>query len=126
LGHIVLVDGIEMDIEKIEGIRGCPMPKKMIEVRLFMGIYGYYQRFIKRFSNIVSTITYLQKKGVKFEWNSKCEENFQQLKEIWTSASILKIANPDEDCLCALMHERKGLVEFLVKRIMWYAMSPEN
>jgi hypothetical protein len=48
------------------------------------------------FSRIASPITSLQKKGVKFEWNSKCEEIFQQLKEILTSAPILNIANPNE------------------------------
>ena len=124
LGHIISVAGIEVDPEKIGAIRGWPTPKYVTEVRSFMGLAGYYQRFIKGFSNIASSITCLQKKGVKFEWTSKCEESFQQLKGILTSAPILKIADPNEYLLCALMHARKGLVESLVKRIMWYAMSP--
>jgi hypothetical protein len=57
-----------------------------------MGLASYYRRFIKGFSNIASPITSLQKKGVKFEWTSKCEERFHQLKDILTSAPILKIA----------------------------------
>ena len=61
-----------------------------------MGLVGYYRRFIKGFSRIASLITSLQKKGVKFEWNSKCEEIFRQLKEILTSAPILKIVDPNE------------------------------
>jgi hypothetical protein len=61
-----------------------------------MGISDYYLRFIKGFSKIAIPITSLQKKGVKFEWNSKCEESSQQLKDMSTSAPILKIADPDE------------------------------
>jgi hypothetical protein len=75
---------------------------------------------------MASPITSLPKKGVKFEWNSKCEESFQQMKDILTSAPILNILYPDEDFLCALMCARKSLIEFPVRKIMWYVMSPEN
>jgi hypothetical protein len=73
------------------------MPRNVTEVRSFMGLADYYQRFIKGFSKIARPITSLQKKGVKFEWTPKCEESFQQLKYILTSAPILKIPDPDED-----------------------------
>jgi hypothetical protein len=59
-----------------------------------MGLDGYYRRFIVGFSKIAHSITSLQKKGVKFEWSSKCEENFQCLKDLLTSAPILKVADP--------------------------------
>jgi hypothetical protein len=52
------------------------MPRNVIEVRYFMGIAGYYQIFIKGFSKIAIPITSLQKKEVKFEWISNCEEMF--------------------------------------------------
>jgi hypothetical protein len=77
LGHIILVDGISIDPENIVAIRGWPMPRNVIDIRSFMGLAGYYQRFIKVFSKIASPVTFLQKKGVKFEWTSKCEENIQ-------------------------------------------------
>jgi hypothetical protein len=64
LGHIISVEGITMDLEKIKDIRGWPTPINVIEVRSFMGLVGYYQRFMKGFSNIASPITSLQKKGV--------------------------------------------------------------
>jgi hypothetical protein len=73
------------------------VPKNVIEVRSFIGFVGYYRIFIKGFSKIASPITYLQKNGVKFEWTPKCEDSFQQLKKILTSAPILKIADSDED-----------------------------
>jgi hypothetical protein len=91
LGHIISTEGITVDPKKIEAIRGWPMPRNVTKVRSIKGLVSYYRIFIKCFSNIASPITSLQKKGVKFEWNSKCEESFQQLKQILISASILKI-----------------------------------
>jgi hypothetical protein len=96
LGCIISVAGIEFDPKKIEAIRVWIVPKNVTEVGSFMGLFSYYRRFIKGFSKIASPITSLQNKGVKFEWTSKCEESFQQLKGILTSAPILKIADPNE------------------------------
>jgi hypothetical protein len=62
-----------------------------------MGLDGYYRKFIEGFSKVAHPITLLQKKGTKFEWNSKCEESFQHLKELLTNAPILKVADPNED-----------------------------
>jgi hypothetical protein len=61
-----------------------------------MELVGYYRRFITRFSNISHPITSLQKKGIKFEWTSQCEENFNLLKELLTSVPILNIIDPKE------------------------------
>jgi hypothetical protein len=124
LGHIISEEGIVVDPEKIEAIRGWPTPKNVTEVRSFMGLAGYYRIFIEGFSKIAHPITSLQKKGVKFKWTSECEERFQHLKNLLTSAPILKIVDLDKRIsLCALMHARKGLVESLHKMGMWYAMS---
>ena len=62
-----------------------------------MGLAGYYRRFIDEFSRVAHAITSLKKKGIKFEWTSRCEESFQQLKNILTSAPILKFADPKKD-----------------------------
>jgi hypothetical protein len=97
LGHIVSEDGIAVDPEKIEAIKSWPTPKNISKVRSFMGLVGYYRRFIEGFSKIAHPITSLQKKGIKFEWTTKCEESFQHLKDLLTSAPILKIADPNED-----------------------------
>jgi hypothetical protein len=56
-----------------------------------MGLVGYYIRFIAGFSKIVHPVSSLQNKGIKFEWTTQCEENFNLLKELLTSAPILKI-----------------------------------
>jgi hypothetical protein len=66
LGHIISEDGIAVDPEKIEDIREWSVPKNVTEVGSFMGLVGYYKRFIEGFSKIAHRITSFQKKGVKF------------------------------------------------------------
>ena len=64
----------------------------MTDVRAFMGLARYYRRFVEGFSKFAHAITSLQKKGINFEWKSRCEESFQQLKNLLTSAPVLKVA----------------------------------
>ena len=82
-----------MDLENIEAIMNWPTPRNVTDVRSFMGLAGYYRRFIEGFSKVAHVITSLQNKGMKFEWTSKCEERFQQLKNLLTSATVLNIAD---------------------------------
>ena len=95
-GHIVSKDGVAVDPKKIEAIKSWPTSTNISEVRSFMGLVGYYKIFIAGFSNIAHPITYLQKKGVNFEWSTKCEENFQCLKYLLTNAPILKVVDLEE------------------------------
>ena len=62
-----------------------------------MGITSYYPRFIEGFSRIANPINSLQNKGKKFDWNQKCEESFKKLKNLLTSAPILRIADPNKE-----------------------------
>jgi hypothetical protein len=116
LGHIISIEGIVVDPENIEAIRGWPMLNNVAEVRSFMGLVGYYRRFIKGFSKIVGPITSFQKKGVKFEWTSKCEESFQQLKEILTSMPILRITDSDEYFVVCTYACKEGIGGVLSQR----------
>jgi hypothetical protein len=109
LGHIISEQGIAVDPEKIEAIRGWPTPRNVSEVRSFMGLVGYYRRFIVGFSKISHPITSLQKKGIKFEWTSECEENFNLLKELLTSAPVLKIVDPNESFVVCTDACKEGL-----------------
>ena len=72
LGHIISEEGIAVDPEKIEAIKGWKTPKNVIEVKSFMGLASYYKRFIVGFSRISHPITSLERKGVKFQWKTKC------------------------------------------------------
>jgi hypothetical protein len=96
LGHIISKDEIAVDLKKIEAIRECSTPKNVTEVISFMGLAGYYRRFIVGFSNISHPITSLQRKGVKFRWKLDCKKRFQHLKQLLTSAPILRIIDPNE------------------------------
>jgi hypothetical protein len=80
LGHIISEEGIVMDPEKIEAIKGWKTTKNVIEVKYFRGLASYYRRFIVGFSRIAHPITFLQRKGNKFQWMEECERSFQQLK----------------------------------------------
>jgi hypothetical protein len=109
LGHIISKDGIAVDLEKIEAIREWPAPKNVTEVRSFMGLAGYYRRFIEGFSKIAHPITSLQRKGVNFQWILYWEKSFQHLKQLLTSAPILRIVDPDEDFIVCIDSCNEGL-----------------
>ena len=94
LGHIISDEGISVDPEKIEAIMNFPTLINVTDVRSFMGLVGYYRRFIEWFSKVSNSITSLQNKGIKLEWTPRCEESFQQLKNLLTSAPVLKNYKP--------------------------------
>jgi hypothetical protein len=69
-----------VDPEKVNTIMEWPMPKNSYEVRSFMGLAGYYQRFVEGFSKIEKPITSLQCKGVRYEWTKECDSAFIEIK----------------------------------------------
>ena len=89
LGHIVFAEGIRVDPAKIEAIVSWKPPRNVIEVRSFLGLTGYYGRFVKGFYVVASSLTKLLRKGVKFEWNDTCQSSFEQLKKILVKAPVL-------------------------------------
>ncbi|KAJ9536518.1 hypothetical protein OSB04_un000312 [Centaurea solstitialis] len=93
LGHIVTQEGIKVDPAKIEAIKDWESPKSPSEVRSFLGLAGYYRRFIEHFSTIATPLMALTKKDIKFEWSSTCERAFNNLKGKLTSAPILALPN---------------------------------
>ena len=88
-----------------------------------MGLAWYYRRFIEGFFKVAHSITSLQKKGIKFEWTPRCEERFQPLKTILTSAPISKIVDPEKDFVVCTDACIKDLEEFLCKTTTQCAMS---
>ena len=72
-----------MDPEKIESIMSWPTPRTVTDVISFMGLLGFYRRFIEGFSKVSHAITSLQKKGIKFEWTLMCEEIFEKLNNLF-------------------------------------------
>ena len=78
--HVVNEEGIHVDPSKIKAIENWSAPKTPTEIRQFLGLAGYYRRFIQNFSSIVKPLTTLTQKGVAFDWEAKQEKAFQTLK----------------------------------------------
>lgn len=91
LGHIVSDQGIATDPEKVQAVRDWPVPRKLRDVRAFIGLCSYYRKFVPNFAQVARPLHALTKKGIKFEWSSQCEEAFQTLKERLTKAPILAL-----------------------------------
>ncbi|KAA3484788.1 DNA/RNA polymerases superfamily protein [Gossypium australe] len=89
LGHIVSAEGIRVDLNKISMIVNWKPLKNVSEVRSFLGLVGYYRRFVQGFSMIASPITCLLQKDVKFEWIDKCQQSFDRMKALLTEAPVL-------------------------------------
>jgi hypothetical protein len=89
-----------------------------------VGLVGYYKIFIARFSNISHPITSLKNKVIKFEWTTKCEEKFNSLKELLTSAPILNIFYPNENFGVCTDACKEGIVGFLT--LNQYVISYES
>ncbi|GJS44899.1 hypothetical protein Tco_0595020 [Tanacetum coccineum] len=81
LGHVIDSEGIHVDPAKIESIKDWTSPKSPTEIHQFLGLAGYYRRFIEGFSKIAKPMTKLTQKKVKFEWGDKQEAAFQLLKQ---------------------------------------------
>ena len=89
LGYIVSAKGIRVDPVKIEVFMNWKPSRNVTEVISFLGLAGYYRRFVQGFSVIASSLTRLLQKGVKFEWDDKCQSSFERLKEILVEAPVL-------------------------------------
>jgi hypothetical protein len=93
LGHVLSAKGVAVDPGKLKDILDWKPPTTVHQVRSFLGMADYYHRFIPDFSKISKPITELLKNQVKFVWSPECEEAFQTLKRLLTTAPIL--AQPD-------------------------------
>ncbi|GJT08890.1 putative reverse transcriptase domain-containing protein [Tanacetum coccineum] len=116
LGHVIDSEGIHVDPAKIESIKDWTSPKSPTEIRQFLGLAGYYQRFIEGFSKIAKPMTKLTQKKVKFEWGDKQEAAFQLLKQKLCSAPILALPEGSKDFIAYCDASKKGLGAVLMQR----------
>ena len=89
LRHVVSASRVSVDAEKVEAVMSWERPKSVFEIRSFLGMAGYYRRFIEDFSKIAASMTMLTRKEVKYDWDDRCKEAFQELKRRLTLALIL-------------------------------------
>jgi hypothetical protein len=90
---VVSPKGIVVDPDKVKEVLEWKPPMTVSEVRSFLGLAGYYRRFILNFSKITKPITELLKKGNKYVWSEACDEAFKHLKKLLTTSHVL--AQPD-------------------------------
>ena len=90
-------EGIRVDPAKIEGVVNWKPLRSVTEVRSFLGLAGYYRRFVKGFFVITSLLTKLLRKGVNFEWIDKCQDSFEHLNEMLVEAPVLTQSTPGKE-----------------------------
>ncbi|GJU25752.1 putative reverse transcriptase domain-containing protein [Tanacetum coccineum] len=116
LGHVIDSQGIHVDPAKIESVKDWASPKSATEIRQFLGLAGYYRRFIEGFSKIAKPMTKLTQKKIKFEWSDKAEAAFQLIKQKLCSAPILALPEGNEDFIAYCDASIKGLGAVLMQR----------
>nr|GFA43738.1 putative reverse transcriptase domain-containing protein [Tanacetum cinerariifolium] len=123
LGHVIDSSGIHVDPAKIEAIKSWSAPTTPTEVRQFLGLAGYYRRFIKEFSLIAKPLTKLTQKNKPFIWGNDEEKAFQTLKRKLCSAPILSLPEGSEDFVvyCDASHRGFGAMLMQREKVIAYA-----
>jgi len=118
LGHKVSEDGIATDPQKIQLIKDWPTPKNLKELRGYLGLTGYYRKFIKDYSKVVTPLNALLKKNRTFTWSDECQKAFDELKQRMQNPPILALPNEEdvftldtdasEDCIGAVLSQSQN------------------
>ncbi|WMV13874.1 hypothetical protein MTR67_007259 [Solanum verrucosum] len=128
LGHAVSAEGVKVDPSKIQAVVEWRPPKSPTEVRSFLGLAGYYRRFVKGFSIITSPLTKLLQNEVKFIWDDKCKESFETLKSLLTQAPILTLPIEGKEYVVYSDASHNGLGSVLMQegKVISYASRKLN
>ncbi|XP_052623591.1 uncharacterized protein LOC128128868, partial [Lactuca sativa] len=123
LGHVVSQDGIHVDPSKVKAVEGWATPTTPTEIRQFLGLAGYYRRFIQNFSKIAKPLTLLTQKSVPFKWTDRQEIAFRTLKQALCSAPVLSLPEGTEDFVvyCDASNQGLGCVLMQRGRVIAYA-----
>jgi hypothetical protein len=89
LGHVISARGVSVDPGKVKDVLNWKPPTDVLGICSFLGLAGYYHRFIQDFSKIANLMTQLLEKGKVFKWNQDCQENFEELKKRLTTTPVL-------------------------------------
>ncbi|KAA0046943.1 pol protein [Cucumis melo var. makuwa] len=109
LGHVVSKAEVSVDPAKIEVVTSWTRPSTVSEVRSFLGLAGYYRRFVENFSRIATPLTQLTRKGAPFVWSKACEECFQNLKQKLVTAPVLTVPDGSSSFVIYSYASKKGL-----------------
>ena len=122
LGHVVSTSSVSVDPRKVEVVMSWEKPKSVFEIRSFLGLAGYYRRFIEDFSRLAAPMTRLTRKEVKFVWDDSCERAFQELKRRLTLAPILIVPERGQryTVYCDVSKDRLGCVLMQSGKVVAY------
>ena len=110
LGHVISKVGIFVDLSKVEAVVDWARSTNVSEIRSFLGLVGYYRRFVEGFSCILAPLSQLTHKNAKFVWTEECEKSFQELKQRLVTAPVITIPNNLGGFVIIVMLQEKGLV----------------
>ena len=112
LGHVITDGGIAVDPGKVKDVLDRQPPQTVSEIRSFLGLTGYYRRFIENFSKISKPLTKLLEKGKDFKWTDACQDSFEELKKRLTTAPVLVIPDIHKnfDIYCDTSRQGMGCV----------------
>ncbi|GJR96568.1 putative reverse transcriptase domain-containing protein [Tanacetum coccineum] len=116
LRHVVNRDGIHVDPSKVESVKNSKIPKSSTEIRSFLGLAGYYRRFIENFSKIAKPLTLLTQKNKTYVWGDKQDEAFRILKEKLCNAPVLALPDGPDDFVVYCDASKQGFGCVLMQR----------
>ena len=116
LGHVISKDGVKVDPAKTEAVSNWKRPTSASEIRSFLGLAGYYRKFVANFSKLAMPLTTLTRKGKKFEWTEDCEKSFEELKRLLTNAPVLAIPEGDDGFVIYSDASKMGLGAVLMQK----------
>ena len=122
LGHVVSALSVSVDPEKFEAVMSWERPKSVFKIRSFLGLARYYKRFIEDFSRLAAPMMRLTRKEIKFDWDDRCKEAFQELKRRLTSAPILIVPKRGHGytVYCDASRAKLGCVSMQSGRVVAY------
>ena len=115
LGHLISEEGFEPLPEKIKSIKNMPPLKTAKEVKQFLGLAGYYRKFVTRFADLSRPLTNLTRQNVEFEWTEKCQKSFDNPRELLVKYPILQYPDPNKDYTLFTDMSKFGYVGLLIQ-----------
>jgi ribonuclease HI len=128
LGHVVSAGGVSVDLGKVKDVLNWMPPTTVSEIRSFLGLAGYYRRFIMDFSKIAKRMTKLLEKNTAFEWTKECQASFEELKKRLTSSPVLVLPYLTKkfDIYCDASRQGLGCVLMQEGQVVCYASRQQR